>query len=129
MSEHRDAEMPGAWTCGKCQFRLQENILFAGNGAISADTSLDTSPVNERCPNDGSLMRPLTWREVNEELYEKGIELSADKRRLDWLDLHCSFVADFDYNLGPFKLGELRKLADAGIEADSKKNENNSTCG
>jgi hypothetical protein len=36
-------------------------------------------------------------------------------------DKHCSFVADAEYNLGPFKVGELRKLADAGIAAEKKK--------
>jgi hypothetical protein len=29
--------------------------------------SADTSPLNEVCPNDGQLMRPLTWREANQE--------------------------------------------------------------
>lgn len=37
---------------------------------------------------------------------------------LKWLDKNCSFVADAKYNLGPFQVGELRKLAQAGIAAD-----------
>ena len=45
-------------------------------------------------------------------------ELATERERLDWLDQHCSFVADAKYNLGPFKVGELRKLADAGRAAD-----------
>jgi hypothetical protein len=42
----------------------------------------------------------------------------SDTERLDWLDKHCAFVADHEYNIGPFKVGELRKMADAGISAD-----------
>ena len=41
--------------------------------------------------------------------------MPSDKVRLDWLDAHCSFVADQEFNIGPFKIGELRKMADAGI--------------
>jgi hypothetical protein len=43
---------------------------------------------------------------------------SSDTDRLDWLDRHCAFVADHEYNIGPFKIGELREMADAGIAAD-----------
>ena len=40
---------------------------------------------------------------------------NTDKERLDWLDWHCSFVASDPYVIGPYKLGELRKMADDGI--------------
>jgi hypothetical protein len=43
-------------------------------------------------------------------------DLELERMRLDWLDYHCSFVADDCFNLGPFKPGELRKLADAGMK-------------
>src|SRR6476646_7410038 len=98
-----DAEMPGTWICDQCKFTLQKNILSAGDGSVRADTS----PLNEICPNDGQLMRPLTWREANEGFYEQYL---LEMRRLNWLDAHCSFVADYEYHLGPFKRGELRKL-------------------
>lgn len=41
-----------------------------------------------------------------------------DSSRLDWLDQHCAFVADGEYKIGPFKIGELRQLADAGMAQD-----------
>lgn len=44
----------------------------------------------------------------------------TDSERLDWLDHHCSFVADYEYCIGPFKVGELRQMADAGIRADEE---------
>lgn len=66
-----DAEMPGAWICDRCNFVLQKSILFAGDGSVAADTS----PLNEVCPNDGQLMRPLTWREVNKQYSEDNDKL------------------------------------------------------
>lgn len=47
----------------------------------------------------------------------------TDSKRLNWLDQHCAFVADSEYALGPYKIGELRKLADAGILTDKIKSE------
>jgi hypothetical protein len=107
-----DAQMPGAWVCDQCGFTLQKNVLHVKDGFISADTST----INEPCPNDGMAMRPLTWREANEGIMQ---ELIKERTRLDWLDQHCAFVADYEYSLGPFKRGELRKLADAGLGVDS----------
>lgn len=41
-----------------------------------------------------------------------------DEKRLNWLDLHTAFVADGEYIIGPYKKGELRKMADDGIAID-----------
>lgn len=107
-----DALMSGVWICDKCSFVLQKNILHAYTGSVTANDE----PFNESCPNDGVLMRPLTWREANQTLFDA---LILERNRLNWLDAHCSFVADFEYNLGPFKVGELRMLADAGLAVDA----------
>lgn len=48
---------------------------------------------------------------------------NTDKERLDWLDQHTSFVADGEYCIGPYKVGDLRKMADDGIEIDKLKKE------
>lgn len=84
--QQRNPIMPGAWICDRCKFILQKNTLHTGDGSISADTS----PLNEKCPNDGQLMRPFTWREANDGFAEDNqklrAELSAlreDKARLD----------------------------------------------
>lgn len=74
----KDAEMPGAWICDKCKFILQKNTLHARDGSVSANTS----PINERCPNDGTLMRPYTWREANEGLYESWIKCRTALRQV-----------------------------------------------
>lgn len=51
----------------------------------------------------------------------------TDKERLDWLDQHAAFVADPEYTIGPYKIGELRKMADDGIAID-KKRQNQNIC-
>lgn len=109
-----DAEMPGAWVCSTCGFTLQKSVLHVKDGSVRADNS----PLNNVCPNDGKLMRPMTWREANEGIFNAYIKAM---KQLDWLDRNCSFVADAGYNLGPFKIGELRKLADAGIAEDARR--------
>lgn len=108
-----DPEMPGAFRCPKCNFTLQTNVLSPTG--VFADTRLRAP---ERCPNDNTIMEPLTWRQANEELYQ---QLVIEMQRLNWLDVHCSFVADSEYCLGPFKIGELRQLADAGIAEDERR--------
>lgn len=79
MNEHNNQQvlsepMPGAWKCDKCGFILQKNVLYTGSGSISADTS----PLNEICPNDGQFMRPFTWREANEGLFNEVVKLRAE---------------------------------------------------
>ena len=94
-----DAEMPGAWKCDCCGLVLQKNVLYVGDGLMSADTS----PLNEKCPNDGKLMRPLTWREVNEELYEKVCVLSPIARAASelesYLGAHSGPTADWEIDI------------------------------
>jgi hypothetical protein len=58
--------------------------------------------------------------------YQKTLELRIaydglreERERLDWLDHHCAFVADSEYSIGPYRIGELRKMADDGIQIDA----------
>lgn len=66
--ERNQVGMPGAWICDRCGFVLQKNIINGRSGTITANNE----PFNEPCPNDGKLMRPLTWREANEG-YDKAL--------------------------------------------------------
>ncbi len=50
--------IPGSWSCDKCGFTLQKSILNASTGGISANIE----PFNEHCPNDGTLMKPTTYK-------------------------------------------------------------------
>lgn len=48
-------------------------------------------------------------------------DLKLDKQRLDWLDFHTSFVPDEIYRIKPYKVGELRQMADDGLKIDKDK--------
>lgn len=50
-------------------------------------------------------------------------EIEKDQNRLNWLDLHTNLVADGEYVIGPYKIGELRKMADDGIAIDAANKE------
>lgn len=49
-------------------------------------------------------------------------EARKDSQRLDWIDKNASFVCNDPYKIGPYKVGELRKMADDGIAFDLKPN-------
>jgi hypothetical protein len=78
MSIENEPQMPGAWICDKCKFTLQKNFLHVRDGSISANIADHC----EGCPNDGNAMRPLTWREVNEDLYKRCVELLEENQKL-----------------------------------------------
>lgn len=62
--------VPGAFRCPVCLFRLQTNKLYADTGAIAMDR--DAKP--EPCPNDGTMMEQVSWRELHAEasdIYER----------------------------------------------------------
>lgn len=50
--------IPGVWACNQCKFQLIASNLYVQDGTIGPDT--DTVPL---CPNDGTLMRRVTWKE------------------------------------------------------------------
>ena len=50
---------PGQWECPKCKFYQVMNILAVNQGMVAADTK-----IADPCPNDGELMRRVTWKEI-----------------------------------------------------------------
>lgn len=66
----RAARVPGAWVCDTCGFRLQKMKLRANDMAVG----VDSSDVQDICPNDGTSMRALTWKEDAEASDRVGIE-------------------------------------------------------
>jgi len=49
---------------------------------------------------------------------EVGQTIFSIEQEMQWLDQHCSFVADHPYVLGPFLRGQLRDLAYWGLMVD-----------
>jgi hypothetical protein len=48
--------VPGYWRCPKCEFRLTTSIFYAKTGNIGVDRKTP-----DPCPNDGTVMEPITW--------------------------------------------------------------------
>lgn len=72
--------VPGVWRCAKCQFRLIQSNLNAGDGSVTA-----RDEAGEACPNCAVPLWRVTWREEAEDclrdeetVWERGLE--AGKR-------------------------------------------------
>jgi hypothetical protein len=66
--------LPGQYKCAKCGFELTKSILYVKSGGIGPDLSQP-----EPCPNDGEIMRRVTWQEASQSNYRFAKEL-LDKR-------------------------------------------------
>lgn len=51
--------VPGVWRCDTCNFQVSKNVMNVANGTVGADRSEDL----EGCPNDGLMMRRVTWEQ------------------------------------------------------------------
>ncbi len=81
--------IPGEWKCPDCSFRLSKRVLAVNDGNVYCDQREDV----EGCPNDGMMMRRVTWKEdvadadnAVELWSEKANNLEQDRARLDWLE-------------------------------------------
>lgn len=54
-----DQWIKGQWQCPTCKFTLSKNVLSVRDGNVYANAE----PFNEICPNDGAIMRPLTYKD------------------------------------------------------------------
>lgn len=70
-----DLYVPGEFCCAKCGFALSQFALSASTGAIS-----DRDDPGEKCPNDGSPLWRVTWKQRAQEHYERAI---AEMKRAD----------------------------------------------
>ena len=58
--------VPGMWRCAKCQFVLVQSNLNAADGSV---TPRDNA--GDRCPNDGSPLWRVSWKEHATEMAER----------------------------------------------------------
>lgn len=56
--EHALIYRPGVWRCGKCNFRLVQANLNAGDGSVTARDN-----PGDKCQNDGGPLWRVTWRD------------------------------------------------------------------
>jgi hypothetical protein len=81
--------IPGEWKCPECKFRLSKRVLAVNDGGVYCDQREDV----EGCPNDGMMMRRVTWKEdiaaadkAVEFWSEKANRFEQDAIRVDWLE-------------------------------------------
>jgi hypothetical protein len=83
--------VPGVWRCAKCNFQLIQSTLNANSGAITARDEPSS------CPNDGSPMWRVTWKEHAEEAYERYEErleeFAASRARVEVLEAAWAWIA------------------------------------
>ena len=66
-----DRDVPDQWKCETCGFVLTKAILRASDGAVG----MDTREIHDICPNDGTSLRRVTWREDAENANRVGLEM------------------------------------------------------
>jgi hypothetical protein len=64
--------MPASFVCDKCNFHLEKATLFAASGEIGIPVE-GYEP--EPCPNDGELLRHVTWKEAYENTIKHSNEM------------------------------------------------------
>jgi hypothetical protein len=69
--------VPGQWRCPKCKFVLQQFNLNANDGSV---TTRDEA--GDKCPNDGSPLWRVTWRDDAMEIAERLSELVREAHAL-----------------------------------------------
>lgn len=62
-----DIYVPGAWKCPACAFVLTQATLFVQSGEVGSTLDQVMRMTGESCPNDGTPMLRVTWRERAEE--------------------------------------------------------------
>lgn len=74
--DHLDIYVPGEWKCLKCDFVLSRTTLnvTTGEAGVSRADIFEGEP----CPNDGTPMVKVTWRERASDHYEWGRKLMDD---------------------------------------------------
>lgn len=67
--------VPGDWVCPECNYRLHSRILHAATGAVGV-----SKEEAQTCPNDGFILRRLTWRQDAEDANRVALDLMKGKR-------------------------------------------------
>jgi DNA-binding MarR family transcriptional regulator len=101
----------GSWECPQCGFTLNRNDLDLKRVKIGQNDG----PF--RCPNDGRLLEPETWKERCEKLAASCGQLLTE---IQWLNDFCAVAPSPKLRLPQFARGNLRQLAQAGLEAPIK---------
>lgn len=64
--------MPASFVCGRCGFQLEKRTISAATGAVGICKGGEDGDV---CPNDGTPLRRIMWKEAYEQCAETQHEL------------------------------------------------------
>lgn len=106
-----EVTIPGCWECPECGFSLSRNDLETK----SAMAGPNDGPF--RCPNDGQILKPETWKERCEKLAASCEQLLTE---IQWLNDFCAFTPHKKMHLPSFGHDKLRQLAQAGLKSSIK---------
>jgi hypothetical protein len=70
--------VPGDWFCPTCGYRQHQRILYAQSGDVGINRA-EPDP----CPNDGTPMQRLTWKQDAEDANRAALDLIKQVRRLE----------------------------------------------
>jgi len=70
--------VPGSFQCPKCKFSLTKAVLYVKSGTIGVGHHCD-----EKCPNDGTAMEPVTWEADARQMAELMPELAHLRKLRD----------------------------------------------
>lgn len=106
--------------CDSNEFSMTQEISAALSMLGQANKDLSGALREEQLKTQALTADLIICRQIrdNHECAMRAMDAVYDreKARLDWLDRHCAFVADPEFNIGPYKVGELRNMADDGIK-------------
>lgn len=108
-AEHADGP-PGQWICRTCGFRLSKMVLRASDMAVGIDDRV----VEDICPNEGSSMRRVTWKEDALASDRVGIEQmkradKAESQRDDLAQAVRAALIELDWQPLPQTAGIIRQ--------------------
>jgi len=71
--------LPGTWKCDACDFTLSKDIINAQTGEVG----VDPDKKREACPNDGTLLRRVSYQEAFRDACDIGMKHAQDARQLE----------------------------------------------
>ena len=77
--DHLDIYVPGRLRCPQCEFVLSQATMFMGSGTIGlTKAQAFCEDEGQPCPNDGTPMVKVRWREEAEDNYRAYVKLVED---------------------------------------------------
>lgn len=70
--------VPGQWHCVKCNFTFQQRTLYARTGEVGVKDI-----PGEKCPNCGTALWRVSWKQEAEELEKRCIEQINERRAVE----------------------------------------------